>query len=96
MDLDPIREPDKSPTELEKVLITEDYYPELVQPIRELEAHTELDIYSEQLDNTEVIIRLGASKQRDIQLEDNSDSGSESESDSDIDSITANADFIKI
>ena len=55
----PIREPDKNPTVVEQARLLEDFYPELVQQIKELEARQELpaqlDLYAND-NNDDVVI----------------------------------------
>lgn len=95
----PIREPDKEPTTLEQLRCTEEFYPGLVQNIRELKKALEGDV-----DNDDVVFRLGDSQQKEDvpdyldssppppNLVDSSDVESNAGS---IDSIQRNADFVK-
>jgi hypothetical protein len=55
-DLIPIREPDKNPTDLEKMQLTEEFYPGLVQNIRELEKQVGPQINNRDGDNDVVVI----------------------------------------
>jgi hypothetical protein len=105
-DLVRIREPDKEPTTYEKIKTTEEFYPELVQQIRELEAQVGRDQGQDQGDGDEddVIIRLEASQQKEEVLDymdssppppnyvDSSDVESNAGS---LDSIQRNADFVQ-
>jgi hypothetical protein len=105
-DLVRIREPDKEPTTYEKIKTTEEFYPELVQQIRELEAQVGRDQGQDQGDGDkdDVIIRLEASQQKEEVLDymdssppppnyvDSSDVESNAGS---LDSIQRNADFVQ-
>jgi hypothetical protein len=104
LDLIPIREPDKSPTILEQLRMTEDFYPELQQVVRELEAQLELEVgESIAIDDDDVVIKVGNSQQMDNtqvyrgsspthpRWQDTSDSESIT---SDVDSIRENSDFV--
>jgi len=96
----PFREPDKNPTQLEQVRCTEEYYPELVQQVRELERHQK----TLQDQEEDVQFRLGPIQERDdvgncldsspppLNYVDSSDVESNAGS---IDSIQRNADFVQ-
>lgn len=106
IDLVRIREPDKEPTAYEKIKTTEEFYPELVQQIRELEAQVGRDQGQDHGDGDEddVIIRVEASQQKEEVLDyidssppppnyiDSSDVESNAGS---LDSIQRNADFVQ-
>ena len=93
----PIREPDKDPTAYEAATCTEEAYPELVQQVRELEAREQGQDYD--TEPTDIVFRLGSSGIRDT-VEDYMDSSpppAEALVDSsDVDSITGQADFVRI
>jgi hypothetical protein len=59
LDLVPFREPNKNPTVLEKMQCTDEFYPKLVQQIREPKSHQDQGIGS-----SDVVFRLGDSKRR--------------------------------
>lgn len=59
LDLVPFREPNKNPTALEKMQCTDEFYPKLVQQIREPKSHQDQGIGS-----SDVVFRLGDSKRR--------------------------------
>jgi hypothetical protein len=97
----PIREPDKNPTVIEQARLLEDFYPGLVQAIRELKAQqeppTQLDIAA---DGDDVVISTTPAIYAEDEVLDIPDSSppppnyidsSDAES---IDSIRRNADFI--
>jgi len=98
LDLVPFREPDKNPTALEKMRCTDEFYPKLVQQIRELKSHQDQGISS-----SDVVFKLGDSQEKEDvpdyldssppppNLIDSSDVESTAGS---IDSIQRNADFI--
>ena len=99
----PIREPDKNPTVVEQARLLEDFYPELVQQIKELEAQQEhpaqLDLYAYDDDDNVVINTTAVIYEKD-EVENLIDSSppppeyvdsSDAES---IDSIRRNADFV--
>jgi hypothetical protein len=106
VDLIYIREPNKEPTVYEKLKTTEEFYPELVQQIRELEAQFGTDQDQDQGDSDEddVIIRLEASQRKEDVLDyidsslppPNYIDSSNIESDAgSLDSIQRNADFVQ-
>jgi hypothetical protein len=98
-DLLPVREPDKQPTQIEALMCTAEYYPELVQAVKEAKAQGALG------DGDEVVFRLGDSQEKGNvpdymdssppprDLADSSDVESHAGS---IDSIQRNADFVAI
>jgi hypothetical protein len=109
-DLVRIREPDKEPTTYEKIKTTEEFYPELVQQIRELEAQVGRDQGQDQGqdqgdgDEDDVIIRLEALQQKEEVLDymDSSppppnyvDSSDVESNAGSLDSIQRNADFVQ-
>ena len=63
-DLVPFREPDKNPTDLEKMRCTEDFYPKLVQQIRELQSYQQL-----QDQEDDVVFKVGPSQERENVLD---------------------------
>jgi hypothetical protein len=103
----PIREPDKNPTVVEQARLLEDFYPELVQQIKELKAQQEhpaqLDLYADNDDDDDdddVVINTIAVIYKKDEVVDFIDSSpplpeyvdsSDAES---IDSIRRNADFV--
>jgi hypothetical protein len=100
----PIREPDKNPTVVEQARLLEDFYPELVQQIKELEARQEypaqLDLYADDNDNDDIVINTTAviyEKDEVVDFIDSSPPPPEYADSSDaesIDSIRRNADFV--
>jgi hypothetical protein len=101
-DLIRIREPDKNPTDLEKIQLTEEFYPGLVQNIRELEKQVVLQIKDDGGDDDVVVILERSQKKEDVpdyldssppppNLIDSSDVESTAGS---MDSIQRNADFV--
>ena len=98
-DLFPVREPDKQPTQIEALMCTAEYYPELVQAIKEAKVQDTLVMG----DGDDVVFRLGDSQDKENvpdymdssppprDLADSSDVESHAGS---IDSILRNADFI--
>jgi hypothetical protein len=97
----PIREPDINPTVVEQASLLQDFYPELVQQIKELKAHqdlpTQLDLTPD--DDDVVISTTPVIYGKDIveDIPDSSPSPPEYIDSSDaesIDSIRQNADFI--
>ena len=101
-DLIRIREPDKNPTDLEKIQLTEEFYPGLVQNIRELEKQVGLQIKDDGGDDDVVVILERSQKKEDVpdyldssppppNLIDSSDVESTAGS---MDSIQRNADFV--
>jgi hypothetical protein len=101
-DLIPIREPDKNPTDLEKMQLTEEFYPGLVQNIRELERQVGPQIKDRDSDDDVAVILEHLQKKEEVldyldssppppNLIDSSDIESNAGS---IDSIQRNADFI--
>jgi hypothetical protein len=99
----PIREPDKNPTVVEQARLLEDFYPELVQQIKELEARQELpaqlDLYADDDDDDVVINTIAVIYKKDkvVDLIDSSPPPTEYVDSSDaesIDSIRRNADFV--
>ena len=100
----PIREPDKNPTVVEQARLLEDFYPELVQQIKELEARQEypaqLDLYADDNDNDDIVINTTAviyEKDEVVDFIDSSPPLPEYADSSDaesIDSIRRNADFV--
>jgi hypothetical protein len=101
-DLLPVREPDKQPTQIEALTCTEEYYPELVQAVKEAKAQ-EVKAQDALGDGDDVVIRLGDSQEKENvpdyldssppprNLEDSPDVESHAGS---IDSVQRNADFI--
>ena len=97
----PIREPDKQPTTLEQLKCTEEFYPGLVQNIREIKK--ELGLLDQGDGGDDVVLRLENSQEKENvpdymdssppppNLVDSSDVESNAGS---IDSVTRNADFI--
>ena len=97
----PIREPDKQPTTLEQLKCTEEFYPGLVQNIREIKK--ELGLLDQGDGGDDVVLRLEDSQEKENvpdymdssppppNLVDSSDVESNAGS---IDSVTRNADFI--
>jgi hypothetical protein len=53
-DVVPIREPNKSPTEHERLRCTEEYYPELLQQVREAEQYQKM--LQDQADDMEIVL----------------------------------------
>jgi hypothetical protein len=100
-DMLPIREPDKQPTTLEQLKCTEEFYPGLVQNIREIKK--ELGLLDQGDGGDDVVLRLEDSQEKENvpdymdssppppNLVDSSDVESNAGS---IDSVTRNADFI--
>jgi hypothetical protein len=98
-DLTPIREPDKHPTELERLSMTKEFYPELLQQVKEAEQYQKM--LQDQGNDLEII--LGYQYPKDEvgdyldssppppNLVDSSDVESDAGS---IDSIQRNADFV--
>jgi hypothetical protein len=103
----PIREPDKQPTTLEQLKCTEEFYPGLVQNIREIKKELGLlDLDQgdgDGNDDDEVVVRLEDSQEKENvpdyidssppppNLVDSSDVESDAGS---LDSIARNADFV--
>ena len=101
-DLFPVREPDKQPTQIEALMCTAEYYPELVQAVKEATAQ---DAKAQDAlgDGDDVVFRLGDSQEKENvpeyldssppprNLVDSSDVESHAGS---IDSIQRNADFV--
>lgn len=100
----PIREPNKNPIVIEQARLLEDFYPELVQQIKELKAQqehlTQLDLYADDNDNNNIVINTTAviyKKDKVVDLIDSSPPLPEYVDSSDaesIDSIQQNADFV--
>lgn len=102
-DLIPIRQPDKQPTELERIRCTNEYYEGLLQVVRELEAVEPQGTQEEEEEDNRVFFRLQQQAYRDEvgdyppssppqrHLVDSSDIESDAGS---LDSIQRNADFI--
>ena len=99
----PIREPNKNPIVVEQAHLLEDFYPKLVQQIKELEARqehpTQLDLYADN-DNDDIVINTTAmiyEKDEVVDLIDSSPPPPEymdSSNAESIDSIRRNADFV--
>ena len=95
----PIREPNKNPTVVEQARLLEDFYPELVQQIKELEARQEppTQLYA---DDDDVVINTIAVIYKKDEVEDLIDSSPplpeyiDSSNAKSINSIRRNADFV--
>jgi hypothetical protein len=61
-DLLPVREPDKQPTQIETLMCTAEYYPELVQAVNEAKAQNARTILR---DDDDVVFRLGDSQEKE-------------------------------
>jgi hypothetical protein len=107
-DLVYIREPDKEPTVIKKLTITEEYYPELVLKIQQLESKVggqiQVQVYSNSDSNDDIIVIVERLLKKEEVLDyldsspllpnlvDSSDVESNTGS---IDSIQRNADFVQ-